>query len=127
MTAVRGGVWLLLATLAAALIGWPAADAEAKSRFYGCVQESHGCSHRFVAGDAPATRFKDRRESFTDYRVCVSAPHGGRECARSVTGRRNRPDALSYLPGATGRHVARWYVDGKTVSKWVFRVRPEDA
>jgi hypothetical protein len=98
-----------------------------RRRFAACVQESRGCSHRFVAGDLPVLRFKDRRQASTVYRVCVDSPGSGTECAHSRTGRRGRSDYLYYPSAEVGRHVATWSVDGVEVKAWAFRIVPENA
>ena len=105
----------------------PGAAEALERRFAACVQESRGCSHRFVAGDAPVLRFKDRDQANTSYRACVESPTAGRECASARTGARGESDYLSYFPGETGRHVAEWSVDGQVVERWGFKVRPENA
>ena len=105
----------------------PAGPDEDARRFAACVQESRGCSHRFVAGDLPVLRFKDRREARTRYRACVNGPVGGRVCATGRTGVRGKSDYLTYASADVGRHVATWSVGGVEVARWAFRILPENA
>jgi hypothetical protein len=95
-------------------------------RFAACVQESRGCSHRFVAGDLPVLRFEDRRQARTRYRACVVGPDAGRVCATGRTGRRSKSDYLTYASAEVGRHVATWSVQGVEVKRWAFRILPEN-
>ena len=43
----------------------------ASKRFTACVAESSGCHHHFVSGDLPVLQIKDRKHSYTHYKVCV--------------------------------------------------------
>jgi len=116
---------LILAAVLAGLLLLPASASAAK-RFTGCVAESRGCQHRFVGGDLPVVKFKDRRQARTSYRFCVRDPVG-HDCARARTGRAGKWDfGGTWNIGAVGKHVARWYVNGEQVARWKFRVVPEN-
>ena len=122
----RGVSRLILVAALAGLLLLPASASAAK-RFSGCVAESRGCQHRFVVGDLPVLQLKDRRQSFTAYRVCVRDP-AHRVCARRTTGRAGRwHRGGTWNIGAVGNHIARWYVNGEQVARWKFRVVPEDS
>ena len=115
---------LILAAALAGLLLLPASASAAK-RFSGCVAESRGCQHRFVGGDLPVLKFKDRRQARTSYRVCVRDPVH-RVCATRRTGRAGKWHlGGAWNIGSVGRHVARWYVNGEQVARWKFRVVPE--
>jgi hypothetical protein len=114
---------LILAAVALLLIA--PAPASASKRFSGCVAESHGCSHTFFGGDLPILQLKDRKHSFTHYKVCVRDPVH-RVCANRTTGKkRHWHRGATWNIGAVGKHVARWYVNGEQVARWIFRVKVE--
>jgi hypothetical protein len=75
---MRTGLAALLALVA---LGPTAAPASA-ARYHGCMAESSGCQHRFVAGDLPIARFQDASGRRTRVRVCVRDSEGTR-CWRS--------------------------------------------
>jgi hypothetical protein len=101
------------------------ASASASKRFSGCVAESHGCSHTFFGGDLPVLQLKDRKHSFTHYKVCVRDPVH-RVCANRTTGRKGHwHRGATWNIGAVGKHVTRWYVNGKQVARWIFHVKAE--
>jgi hypothetical protein len=115
---------LIAIAAAGLLLGLPA-SAGASKRYSGCVAEGHGCSHRFVGGDLPVLRFVDRRHSHTHYRVCVHDPRQ-RQCFSRTTGTAGEwHDGPTWNIGAAGKSVVRWYVNGKRVARWKFRVLPE--
>jgi hypothetical protein len=115
---------LILSAALAGLLLLPA-SASASKRYAGCVAESRGCQHRFVGGDLPVLQFKDRRSAGTAYRVCVRDPVH-RVCTRRTTGTAGKwHQGATWNIGAVGKHIARWYVDGKQVARWKFRVVPE--
>ena len=115
---------LILAAALAGLFLLPA-SASASKGYAGCVAESRGCQHRFVGGDLPVLKFMDRRHDGTAYRICVRDPVH-RVCARRTTGKAGKWHAGgTWNIGAVGNHIARWYVNGKQVARWKFRVVPE--
>jgi hypothetical protein len=115
---------LILAAALAGLLLVPASAAASK-RYTGCVAENRGCQHRFVGGDLPVLQFKDRRGANTAYRVCVRDPVG-RRCAPLRTGMTGKwHQGATWNIRATGKHIARWYVNGFQVARWKFRVVPE--
>ena len=101
------------------------ASASASKRFTACVAESSGCHHVFVTGDLPVLQIKDHKHSFTHYKVCVRDPVH-RECASRTTGKKGHwHHGATWNIGQLGKHVARWYVNGKQVARWIFRVKIE--
>jgi len=101
------------------------ASASASKRFTACVAESSGCHHVFVTGDLPVLQIKDHKHSFTHYKVCVRDPVH-RECANRTTGKKGHwHRGATWNIGQLGKHVARWYVNGKQVARWIFRVKIE--
>jgi hypothetical protein len=87
--------------------------------------------HTFVGGDDFPVQFRDSRAAGTRYRVCAWV-HGKRQgCRGGRTGRRNHWDtivasSIAY-PGAGGKTIYRWYVNGERVASWSvrFNVEPE--
>jgi hypothetical protein len=116
---------LILLAACAGLLLVPSSALAAK-RFSGCVAESHGCSHRFVGGDAPRMLFKDRQAAGTVYKVCVNDSRG-RRCWHRHSGAAGQWHAATmYLKiRVVGRHMVRWYVSGTQVARWKFRLVPE--
>jgi hypothetical protein len=116
----------LIGAMVGALLFAVPTTASAAKRFAGCVAESRGCTHQFSGGSLPVIQFKDRRRDSTPYRLCVRDPVH-RVCARRTTGRAGKwHRGATWNIGAVGKHVATWFVGGKRVARWRFRVGPEN-
>ena len=91
----RTAMRLILAAVLAGLLLLPASASAAK-RFTGCVAESRGCQHRFVGGDLPVLKFKDRRRGAhvlptlrprpRTAACCVQPPHRPRPASGTSRG-----------------------------------------
>ena len=118
---MRTGLAALLGLVA---LGAAAAPASA-ARYHGCMAESSGCQHRFVAGDLPIARFQDASGRRTRVRVCVRDSEGTR-CWRSRRPRKRFGFVTQIIKYRTGgAHVTTWRVRGKVVARWHWRLVPE--
>ena len=115
---------LMLAALAGLLLAVPT-TASASKRFRGCVAESSGCHHRFYGGDLPVIMFKDLKQATTAYKVCIRDPVH-RVCTNRATGKKGRwHQCCTWQNYVTGKHIVRWYVKGRQVARWKFRILSE--
>ncbi len=118
----------LLAT-AAILAALPAPAQAADYRGY--VSIGRGPTHVGVQGNAWTLVFRESVAGRVPYRVCVGhlEPPRVRRCYERRSSSRGRSSVFVALfvndAGGTGRWRARWYVRGKSVDTWSFRVRPE--
>jgi hypothetical protein len=118
-------VLLIAAALAVAAAPANAAD------YRGYVSVGRGPAHTGVQGNAWTLVFRETKPGRVSYRVCVGHLDRPRvrRCYDRRTSSRGRSSVFVALfvndQGGTGRWRARWYVGGRSVDTWSFRVNPE--
>jgi len=114
---------LALATLALLFAAPAPVEARAYRAFVGCGADFPEPDHNCSIGDAPAAYLKPFRKAVR-YRVCVRNPAGRTGCRRGRAVRR-RYDWLYVARGAVGSYRVTWFVGGKRVARWRYRMHPE--
>jgi hypothetical protein len=121
---------LLPLLLIAAALGAASGPAQAAD-YRGYVSVGRGPTHVGVQGNAWTLVLRESKPGRLSYRVCLGhleAPRV-RRCYNRRTSSRGRSSVVVALfvndRGGTGRWRARWYVGGRSVDTWSFRVRPE--
>lgn len=122
----RGRVVALLALVALGLTGTavPAgAEARAFRAFAGCGVDLPEPDHNCYIGDAPSAYFKPFRKSVR-YAICVRNPAGRVNC-RKGRARKRRYNSAFVARKMVGRYQVTWFVKGKRVARWYYRLHPE--
>jgi len=120
----RGLAAVPLALAALTLLCAPAsAEARAYRAFVGCgaglPEPDHSCS----IGDAPAAYFKSLRRGVR-YKACIRNPAGRVRCRRARVTRR-KYGSLYVARDSVGRYRVTWFVNGRRVARWHYRMHPE--
>lgn len=125
----RGGrtaAALCVAAAGAATFAVPAtAQAARFSGYVACGIDDGTYRHVCSGGDQPYAVFRDRRRSGTRYRKCLTVPSGRTYCATHRTGPVGSPSQRPLRVEALGSYDVRWYVGGRLVRTWGFRMQPE--
>jgi hypothetical protein len=120
----------VLSSMAAISIGLMlAADASGKAfgAHISCGSPFRDADRACVGGDQPYAVFRAARRSFVNYRLCVRAPSGFRNCRPQRTGRRGRFDAVPIAAGQVGRYTVVWRVRGRLIDRDHYFLRAENA
>jgi hypothetical protein len=114
-------VMLVSGLLAAAMV--PAtAGAAAYKKYVGCgisqnAKPAHACPKKAKKG----AFFKSFKADVV-YTVCVKFPSGKNLCAQAQEAEQNTLYVNKITSTIPGRHVVSWFVKGKKVGSWAFRV-----
>lgn len=123
MKGLKALVAVLVATglLAAAL---PAsAGAAAYQHYVGCgISRNANPSHVCPKGSKKGAFFKSTKADVT-YTVCVKFPSGKNLCAQAQEATQGTLYVNKITSTIPGRHVVSWFVKGKKVGSFVFRVK----
>lgn len=119
----RAFVLAALATIAVAV------PASASSRYVGYVGGDGRAFHTLGQGGLHKLVFTDANYSSKRYRVCIRGGVGKiNRCFRRRLRTGFSEVEVSLLVndrGGPGRYRVRWYVSGRSVASWRFRLRPE--
>ncbi len=99
-----------------------AAEAAAYKRYVGCgvsrnAEPSHKCPSRSKKG----AFFKSNRANVT-YTVCVRFPTRRNLCAKAQKAEQGTLYVNKITSTIEGRHAVTWFVKGKRVGRFIFRV-----
>jgi hypothetical protein len=123
MKGLKALVALMVATglLAAAV---PATAGAAAYRHYvGCgISKNAAPSHVCPKGSKKGAFFKSTKADVT-YTVCVKFPSGKNLCAQAQKADQGTLYVNKITSTIPGRHVVSWYVKGKKVGSFAFRVK----
>jgi len=123
MKGLKALVALMVATglLAAAV---PATAGAAAYRHYvGCgISKNATPSHACPKGSKKGAFFKSTKADVT-YTVCVKFPSGKNLCAQAQKADQGTLYVNKITSTIPGRHVVSWYVKGKKVGSFAFRVK----
>jgi hypothetical protein len=101
----------------------PSAEARAYRAFVGCGADLPEADRSCSIGDAPAAYFKPLR-SDVRYTACIRNPAGRVRCRHARASRR-RYTWLYVARGSVGRYRVTWFVWGRRVARWHYRMYPE--
>ena len=81
--------------------------------------------HECRVGELPRALFRDRLEARTSYTRCVRKPSGATYCDSGLTTGvlPDRPVAEPLVVDGLGAWRVSWYVDGRQIGAWTFRMR----
>jgi len=99
------------------------AEARAYRAFVGCGAELPEPDRSCSIGDAPAAYFKSLRRG-TRYKACIRNPAGRVRCRSARVAQRSY-GWLYVARGSVGRYRVTWFVGGKRVARWYYRMHPE--
>jgi hypothetical protein len=124
---MRGLKTLAAVVLASGLLataGQAGAGAAAYQHYVGCghslahhAKRSHVCAK----SEAKGAFFKSTRGDVI-YTVCVKFPSGKNLCAQAQEAEQGTLYVNKITSTILGRHVVSWFVKGKKVGSWAFRV-----
>ena len=114
------GVLVVTGLLASAV---PAtAGAAAYKHYVGCGVSQHAKpSHACPKGSKKGAFFKSLQGDVA-YSVCVRFPSGKNLCAKAQEATQGTLYVNKITSTIPGRHVVSWFVKGKKVGSWAFRV-----
>lgn len=116
---------LLLASGLLATAAPASAGAAAFKHYVGCGHGlSHHTKHAHVCKkkEAKGAFFKSTRGNVR-YTVCVRFPSGKNLCAQAQEAEKGVLYVNKITSTAIGRHVVTWFVKGKRVGFWAFRIK----
>jgi hypothetical protein len=98
------------------------ASAAAYQHYVGCgvskkAKRSHACPRKAKKG-----AFFKSLNGTVSYTVCVKFPSGKNLCAQAQEAKEETLYVNKITSTIVGRHVVSWYVKGKKVGSWAFRV-----
>lgn len=113
---------LVLVTGLLATIVPATASAAAYEHYVGCgvskkAKRSHSCPKKAKKG-----AFFKSLHGTVNYTVCVKFPSGKNLCAQAQEAKEETLYVNKITSTIVGRHVVSWYVKGKKVGSWAFRV-----
>jgi hypothetical protein len=128
------GTTIAIAALAAVAVAPADADAAAYTKYVGCklgknVPRAHVCRRDTRSATFVGAYFISHRRDVY-YTICVTFPGGATRCARhqpagpGKNGPARRGDiyANKITSFALGPHKVTWFVDGRRVGRWFFRI-----
>jgi len=99
-----------------------AADAAAYQKYVGCgISRNAEPAHKCPAGSKKGAFFKSTNADVS-YTVCVKFPSGKNLCAQAQAATQGTLYVNKITSTIPGRHVVSWYVKGKKVGSFAFRV-----
>ena len=101
----------------------PAARAAAYKHYVGCgvsqnAKPAHACPKKAKKG----AFFKSLKADVV-YTVCVKFPSGKNLCAQAQEAEQNTLYVNKITSTIPGKHVVSWFVEGKKVGSWWFKVK----
>lgn len=118
LTAVLVGVALLGGVMTAS------AGAAAYKHYVGCgASQSTDPSHVCPAKSKKGAFFESTKADVV-YSICVKFPTGKSDCASGQKARKGRLYVNKITTEIPGRHKVTWFVKGKRVGAFTFRVKP---
>ena len=113
-------VMLMSGLLAAAVPA--AASAAAYKKYVGCgVSRNAKPAHACPKGSKKGAFFKSLKGDVS-YSVCVKFPSGKNLCAQAQAAEQGTLYVNKITSTIPGKHVVSWYVKGKKVGSWAFKV-----
>ena len=98
------------------------ADAAAYKHYVGCgISRNAEPSHKCPAGSKKGAFFKSNNADVA-YTVCVKFPSGKNLCAQAQEAEQGTLYVNKITSTIPGVHVVSWFVKGKKVGSWNFRV-----
>ncbi|MDX6622341.1 MAG: hypothetical protein QOE75_273 [Solirubrobacterales bacterium] len=98
------------------------ADAAAYKKYVGCgISRNAEPSHKCPAGSKKGAFFKSNNADVT-YTVCVKFPSGKNLCAQAQEAEQGTLYVNKITSTIPGLHTVSWFVKGKKVGSFVFRV-----
>ena len=98
------------------------ADAAAYKKYVGCgISRNAEPSHKCPAGSKKGAFFKSNNADVT-YTACVKFPSGKNLCAQAQEAEQGTLYVNKITSTIPGLHTVSWFVKGKKVGSFVFRV-----
>lgn len=91
--------------------------------YVGCGRKAATKPSRSCTEEQASAAFFLSRERHATYKVCVRYP--GREqrlCASDLDAPRGQKQSVAIVTAGAGRHTVTWFVAGRKVATWSFRV-----
>ena len=129
MKGLKALVAVLVATGMLAVAVPASAGAAAYRHYVGCgisrnAKPSHVCPREGQEGRVLQSQGIEGRENpYTYYTVCVRFPSGKSLCAHSQKAKRGTLYVNKITSTIPGKHRVTWFVKGKKVGSFVFRVK----
>lgn len=123
MKALKGiGVVLLLGVALLAGASPATAEAAAFRHYVACGLQASAKPSHFCAKGARKGAFFRSNKADVAYKVCVRFPNGHGLCARSQMATQGTLYVNKITTNIPGRHKVTWFVKGKRVGSFFFRV-----